>query len=444
MTKTLRIQVAEAFRPFLKAARYKALYGGRGGAKSHFFAEQIILRCYEKETRAVCIREVQSSLKDSVKQLLEDKIEKFGLGNFFKVKETEITAPNGSIIIFKGMQSYNAQSIKSLEGYDIAWVEEAQTLSSISLRLLRPTMRKPGSEIWFSWNPRYKTDPVDKFFRAGNIPEDAIIAHVGYKDNPWFPSVLRAELNQDFQNDPDMAAHIWDGDYEIVSEGAYYSKLILQLERNNCITNVPYDPEYPVYTAWDLGLDDSTAIWFVQIIGAEIRVIDFYEQRNVALIDIAKEVLAKPYVYAEHYLPHDVETREISTAKTRKEQLEAVNLMPIRAGSKLPVADGINAARSMLPKCRFDREKTEAGLDALRSYRTELDEKRDTYKPKPLHDWSSHAADAFRELAVNLYDVKGRKEALRQQQAQIEYDVYSHGMDSRDTHVVDYDPYSYQ
>jgi len=193
----LTIDVPRAFAPLLKPSRYKGAYGGRGGAKSHFFAEQLILRCFAKQTRAVCIREVQDTIKDSVRQLLVDKIQKLGLGAAFDCLEAEIRGKNGSLIIFRGMQSYNAENIKSLENFDIAWVEEAQTLSDKSLRLLRPTIRSEGSELWFSWNPRHDTDPVDAFFRGAKRHPDSISVSVNWNDNPWFPDVLRQEKNAD-------------------------------------------------------------------------------------------------------------------------------------------------------------------------------------------------------------------------------------------------------
>jgi phage terminase large subunit len=439
----LQVDVPEALQPLLNPARYKGAFGGRGGAKSHFFAEQLILRCFSRQTRAVCVREVQNSLKESVRQLLIDKIEKFKLNGFFQVLDAEIRAKNGSLIIFKGMQSYNADSIKSLEGYDIAWVEEAQSLSHHSLRLLRPTIRKDDSELWFSWNPRHKRDAIDEFFRAGAPHPKSICVPVNWSDNPWFPKELQDEKNFDYARDPEMADHVWGGNYEIVTEGAYYAKLLFEAEKSGRITNVPYDPSEPVYTAWDLGLDDSTAVWFAQIIAREVRIIDYYEVRNVALIDIAKSIRERQYVYAEHYLPHDVETREISTAKTRKEQLEAVKLIPIVAGSKLPVVDGINAVRTMLPTCVFDATKCEKGLEALRNYRTEHDEEKDTNKLKPLHDWSSHGADAFRELAVNLFDVRQAKNVP--DQAITDYNPYetpdSWVRDDQTSGVEDYNPW---
>lgn len=209
--------------------------------------------------------------------------------------------------------------------------------------------------------------------------------------------------------------------------GSYYGRIIAKLDQEKRITSVPYDPQYPTFTSWDLGLDDSTAVWFAQIVGREIRVIDYYEARNRALIDVARDLLKLPYAYAEHYMPHDVDTREMTTAKTRKEALEDVGLKPIRPGSKLPVQDGINAARNMLQRCVFDARKCEKGLNALRQYRVDWDDKLKTPRSKPLHDWSSHAADAFRELAVQLYDVKASIAAQRRALASTAYDPFRIG-----------------
>lgn len=435
---SLKVEVPEALQPLLQAARYKGAFGGRGGAKSHFFAEQIVLRCFAQPTRVVCIREVQNSLRESVRQLIIDKIEKFELGDFFQVLDAEVRGRNGSLIVFKGMQSYSAESIKSLEGFDVAWVEEAQSLSHVSLRLLRPTIRKPGSELWFSWNPRHKRDAVDELLRGPTPPDDSLVVPVGWQDNPWFPDVLKAEMKQDYARDPEMADHVWGGNYEIVTEGAYYAKLLFEAETQGRVTSVPYDASEPVYTAWDLGLDDSTAVWFAQIFGAEIRIIDYFETRNVALIEIAKRIKELPYVYAEHYMPHDIETREISTATTRREQCEKIGLRPIRPGAKLAVADGINAVRTLLPKCVFDQRKCEKGLEALQAYRTELNQEKNVFGARPLHDWSSHGADAFRELAVNLFDVK--RSAKKRDVAQLEYDIYDYA-GARPQETEDYNPW---
>lgn len=214
MGRTLNIETAEVFLPFLQPSRYKGAWGGRGSGKSHEFAQLLIERCLLKRTRAVCVREVQRSLDQSVKQLLEDKIEEFQLGKEFKVTSTDIQTPNGGQIIFNGMQNHTAETIKSLQGYDVAWVEEAQSLSEHSLKLLRPTIREPGSELWFSWNPRSPKDPVDKFFRGEEPRPDAIVIKATYRDNPWFPEVLRAEMEWDRSRNHEAYEHVWLGGYE--------------------------------------------------------------------------------------------------------------------------------------------------------------------------------------------------------------------------------------
>ena len=209
------------FAKLLPPARYKGAHGGRGSGKSHFFAEHLVRRCLKGAVRAVCIREVQRSLDQSVKRLIEDKIVALGVGSQFKVQQAQILTPGGRII-FQGMQNHTAESIKSLEGYDIAWVEEAQSLSARSLDLLRPTIRKPGSELWFSWNPTQPTDPVDALFRGPMLPPDALLVKANYSENPHFPEVLKAEMEWDRRRDPDKYQHVWLGGYRRVSEARVF------------------------------------------------------------------------------------------------------------------------------------------------------------------------------------------------------------------------------
>ena len=210
---TLQIKIAPAFRPLLGAARYKGAWGGRGAAKSHFFAEQIVVRCLRERLDVVCLREVQQTLDESVKKLLEDKIEGLGLGEFFQVQHNRILTPYGGRIIFMGMKDQNAHSIKSLQGFNIAWFEEAQAMSHRSLELLRPTIREPGSELWFSWNPENEDDAIEQFLRGSEIPDNAVVCHVNWRDNPWFPAELEQERQLDLKLFPKRYRHIWEGDY---------------------------------------------------------------------------------------------------------------------------------------------------------------------------------------------------------------------------------------
>src|ERR1044071_10071225 len=187
----LDIPTAEVFRPLLEPARYKGAHGGRGSGKSHFFGEMLVEDCLaERGMLGVCIREVQKTLEQSSKRLIETKIHALKVNSEFRIYNDKIATPGDGLIIFQGMQDHTAESIKSLEGFKRAWVEEAQTLSARSLALLRPTIRAAGSELWFSGTPRRKNDPVDEFFRGESRTERAEVVRANYSDNPWFPKEL--------------------------------------------------------------------------------------------------------------------------------------------------------------------------------------------------------------------------------------------------------------
>lgn len=232
LSQTLQIRTARVFEPLLAPSRYKGAHGGRGSGKSHFFGELGVESCLMYSgRRIVCVREVQKSLKESVKRLVEDKIETMGVGGQFQIRTDHIMTPGGGIILFQGMQDHTAESIKSLEGFDVAYVEEAQTLSQRSLEMLRPTIRKPGSEIWFSWNPRSAEDPVDKFLRGPTPPKNAVVVQANWRHNPFFPDVLQEERLHDQKTNPDRYGHIWEGDYEPAAIGAIWNRANLHANR---------------------------------------------------------------------------------------------------------------------------------------------------------------------------------------------------------------------
>lgn len=235
MGRQVRIgQASPVFDDFMRPSRYKALFGGRGSAKSHFFAEAIVGNAAANNGfRAVCVREMQKSLKESAKRLIEDKIRLMGLSRHFKVLNDHIVTPGDGVIIFQGMQDHTAESVKSLEGFNVAWVEEAQTLSGKSLEMLRPTIRAPGSELWFSWNPRSSSDPVDDFFRSQTPPEDSIIAKINYDQNRLFPKELEEERLHDQLNNPVRYPHIWEGEYEPQAVGAIWNRETLHRNRRD-------------------------------------------------------------------------------------------------------------------------------------------------------------------------------------------------------------------
>lgn len=398
---TLRVDVPRKLKPLLYPKRYKGAYGGRGGAKSHFFAEQAILKCYQQPTRIVCIREVQNSIKDSVRQLLIDKIAKLGLEREFDPVETEIRGPEGSLIIFKGMQSYNADNIKSLEAYDIAWIEEAQTLSQHSLDLLRPTIRKEGSELWFSWNPRYKTDPVDAFFRK-HPPEEAVSVMVNWRDNPWFPEVLRKEMEHDFKTDPDKAEHIWNGGYGS-SQGAILSRWVNEAERKGRIHNgVIYDPTgAPVEVSSDLGFRDTASWWYWQRKVGGFSLIKYEGDSGYDADDWIpriQETLGKLGVreLGKIWLPHDARSKTFQSKHSSVEKFliafgsGKVGVVP---QSKKP--DQISAARKVIQRCEFHKDRCEDGIDGLRAWEFEWNDDTNVFSREPLHNWASHPSDAF-------------------------------------------------
>lgn len=250
----LRIETPAVFEPLLKPSRYKGAWGGRGSGKSHFFAELAVEESLLQKCDIVCIREVQKTLGQSAKKLIEMKIEALGVGNRFKVLQSHIESDLGGVITFQGMQNHNADSIKSLEGYDRAWVEEAQNLSQRSLDLLRPTIRKPESELWFGWNPNYETDPVDVLLRSEDPPPDSVVVKANYRDNPWFPDVLKQEMEYDRKRDPEKFAHIWLGEYQQMSEARVFKNwTVEEFER-------PKGTVHRLGADWGFSIDPSCLV----------------------------------------------------------------------------------------------------------------------------------------------------------------------------------------
>jgi phage terminase large subunit len=220
-SSVLQIPTPAVFEPLLAPRRFKGAKGGRGSGKSHFFAEMLVEDAISQHIRAACLREVQNSIKDSVKQLIEDKIRAFGQEKAFTITDQEIRGPNDSLFIFRGLQNHTATSIKSLEGFNRALVEEAQTISQRSLDILTPTFRT-GSELWFAWNPLDAKDPVDRLFRENQGDPDFVLVTANFSDNPWFPVELRGDMERDRKRDPEKYAHIWLGEYQRTSQARVF------------------------------------------------------------------------------------------------------------------------------------------------------------------------------------------------------------------------------
>jgi len=411
---TLKIPTAKIFEPLLRPARYKAVFGGRGSGKSHFFGELLIELCEaERGTSAVCIRESQKTLAQSSKRLLESKIEKLGLSHRFKLYSDRIATPGDGLIIFRGLQDHTAASIKSLEGFRIAWIDEAQSLSAHSLALLRPTIRAANSELWASWNPRRKVDAIDDFFRAKK-PEGAILVHANWRDNPWFPSVLDDERKTDLALYPARYAHIWEGDYVKAFEGAYFASLLSEAHAQRRIGKVVADPLLPLRAFHDIGgagaQADAYTIWIVQWVGQEIRVLDYYESSGQVLAFHVNWMRDRGYDKAINTLPHDGVNANTITGKTYAEHWRDAGFAvepPVKNQGRGAAMMRIEALRRLGPQLWFNETTTEAGRDALGFYHERRDDERQVGLG-PEHDWSSHAADALGLMAV-CYEAPARQ-----------------------------------
>lgn len=413
--RDLKIKTAEVYLPLLEPARYKGAHGGRGSGKSHFFAELLIEDCLAEPgesgegMRAVCIREIQKDLAQSSKLLIESKLSAFGLNEAdgFKVFRDVIQTPGDGLMIFKGMNDYTADSVKSLEGFKRAWWEEAQTATQRSLNLLRPTMRAPGSQLWFGWNPRRKQDPVDVMLRGKELPTGAVVVQANWRHNPWFTPELEQERLDCLRMQPEQYDHIWEGGYVSVVDGAYFAKDLAEAKAQGRIGRVAADPLMTIRLFCDIGgtgaRADAFSIWAVQFIGREIRVLDYYEAVGQPLATHLAWCREKVYTpgKAAFWLPHDGDTQDKVFDVSYRSALEAagyaVTVIPNQG--KGAAKARIEAVRRLFPSIWFNESTTEGGRDALGWYHEKKDEQRDIGLG-PEHDWASHGADAFGLMAV--------------------------------------------
>lgn len=398
---TLEIETPAWAEPLLQPARYKGIYGGRGSGKSHERAEAMIeAHIMEPATRSVCIREVQKSLEQSVKRLLEDKIEKFNAGYYFDVQDKRILNKQGDgIIIFQGMKTHNADSIKSLEGYDIAWCEEAQSLSQRSLDLLRPTIRKQGSELWFTWNPRLESDPIDAFLRSDERPKDSIVIEVNFDKNPYLPEVLREEMEYDKRRDPDKYAHIWLGKYLQRSDAKVFKNWRVEE------FDTPPDALFRFGADWGFSVDPTVLIRCF-IVGRKLFI--DYEAYQVGC-----EIVNTPDLFMT--VPES-EKWAITADSARPETISHMKkngfprIMPAVKGPK-SVEDGIEWLNSfeiiVHPRCKHT-------IDELTLYSYKIDDDTDQVLPI-LADKDNHVIDALR------YACEGVRRARRPMQARPKY-----------------------
>lgn len=380
------------------------MYGGRGGAKSHAIARALLVMGMQSPLRIICAREIQKSISDSVHALLADLIREHGLSDFYEVQRDLIRGKNGTEFKFRGLK-HNTTDLKSLEGADICWVEEAQNVSNNSWEILIPTIRKDGSEIWVSFNPKNITDPTYQRFVA-YTGDDIISVKVGWQDNPFFPSVLNKERQKLLKADPEAYNHIWEGQPDTRRNGAVYARQLAKAREESRICRVPYDPSCQVFTAWDLGFGDATAIWWLQFVGRELRWLDYYENAGEQLDHYVQIVKGKNFNYANHYLPHDGGHGNIRGESVSR-QLYSMGFPNIVLPRETDITPGIELLRQTIAYSVFDAEKCKDGIHALENYGYEWDEDRSVFKNKPRHDWTSHCADAARYAAIAAGQQKG-------------------------------------
>ena len=356
----------------------------------------------QRPLRILCGREVQNSIRDSVHQLLCDQIEALGLSSFYRATDTYIAGANGTTFGYAGLRVHGVSNIKSFEGADIIWVEEAQAVTKKSWQTLTPTVRKDDSEIWVSFNPELDTDETYQRFVV-NPPDDAICVEVNWRDNPFFTKVLERERQDCIKRygiESDEYLNIWEGKPRSVVEGAIYRKEIIALHADKRFRPVPYDPLLKVHTVWDLGWNDQMSIILVQVNrgAGEMRVIEYIEDSHRVITDYVQDLKDRRLNWGTDWLPHDGEARDYKTGKSAQEILQQLG-RSVRITPKTDVENGIKAARLLFGRCYFDRDKTVRLVDCLKRYRRAINQ--NTNEPgAPLHDEYSHGADAFRYLAL--------------------------------------------
>lgn len=404
--------------------RAKVVYGGRDGIKSWSCAQALLLMGVQRPLRILCARETQESIRESVHQLLADTITRLGLQEAYKVLEYTIRGPNGTEFIFRGLRNLTVEDIKSFESIDIAWVEEAAGVSKRSWQVLIPTIRKAGSEIWVTFNPELATD--DTYVRwVLHPPPWAVVVQTSYRDNNWLSEVSKQEIELLRQADPDAFAHVYEGATRSTVEGAIYKAEIMRAEIDGRICGVVYDANLPVRTFWDLGWSDLVCIWFAQVSGFQIRIIDYLEDRYQDSDHYLQELQKRGYTYSQDAAlpavvwPWDASTKMNRASTEQSIRAKGFTLRILDQGSR---TGGIDAVRRLFPRFYFDAEKCAAGLSRLRRYQWGPAPRVKTPGGileksihEPLHDINSHPADALRTLATDIIPPARKAERERRE-----------------------------
>jgi phage terminase large subunit len=392
------IQLPRKLEPLRHPKRYKIIRGGRGSAKSWSVARQLLIDAAEKPLRILCAREIQNTIAESVHRLLSDQIASMGLSDFYRIQDKVITGRNGSEFVFQGIRGLDVVKIKSFEGVDRVWVEEAQVVTKKSWDILEPTIRKPGSEVWLTFNPELDTDETWIRF-VENAPDNSVVIEMNWRDNPWFPPELETLRQQWMTRDPEGYQTVWEGKCRPAVEGAIYRKEIEAMTRDKRFRPVPYDSLLKVHTVWDLGWNDLTSIILVQRCGGELRIVDFIEASHQTLPEFVQQLKERKYNWGTDYLPHDGDSARLESSGLSARDILGKLGRSVQIIPRGDVEAGIKATRVVFSRCYFDRDKASPLVGHLKRYRRQINQS--TQEPMgPLHDEHSHAADAFRYLAM--------------------------------------------
>ena len=383
--------------------RYKVLYGGRGGGKSFAAARALLLQGVAKRLRILCTREIQRTIKDSVHKLLSDQITELGLESKYDTFQTEIRGTNGTEFIFTGLADQTVTSVKSLEGCDIVWCEEAQVISARSWSILIPTIRKDESEIWVTFNPELETDPTYQRF-VKDPPQNTKVQLMNWRDNPWFNAVLELERQDCLKRFPRDYDNVWEGQCRPAVEGAIYFDEVAAMERDGRVCNVPYDPMLKAHIVFDLGFNDEMAVSIVQRHVSEVRIIRYIEDTQKTLAYYSAELKELRYNWGKVWLPHaDGFSKDFKTGKGSDQILTALgwNVAKKEEVANVDVEEGIRQSRLLFPRIYVDKTNCTQLVEAWKRYRRHVN-KQTLTAGVPVHDQYSHGADNTRYIAINI------------------------------------------
>lgn len=399
----MNVQFPDKLSFLFQPHRYKVAHGGRGSAKSWSFARALLIQAASTPLRVLCTREVQKSIAQSVHQLLSDQIQAMGLSGFYEVLQTTIRGKNGSAFYFSGLSDQTSASLKSFEGVERVWVEEAQAVTKRSWDILTPTIRKDGSEIWVTFNPELDTDETYRRFVA-TPPPDCVTSQVNYTDNPWFPDVLEAErLHAKATMSSADYAHIWEGKCKPAVAGAIYFEQIQSAQEGKRIREVPHDPTLKTHVVWDLGFNDSMSLILCQRVASELRIVHYIEDSHRTLSDYVAELKdlrldGERLNWGNDFLPHDGYAKRHQTGKSDEQVLTGLGRTVLKVPN-MEVEAGIKRAREAFSRMYFHQERAARLVECLKRYRRHINQQ--TNEPgAPLHDEYSHGADAFRYLSI--------------------------------------------